>query len=572
MRVNILSRAGSTQPLIPRLVPQKTTPADAQVLSKVSGPGNGDVDIVRSDHAPQSASPTPPGDTEEHVVNVISPATAPANSEDQSPEADFNTEEHKQLLIKLKLNNTRPVTPPSEHPSFGPINFDELIQIAASAKKPKPLTGNSVVKQEFEKTRDLQAPSDPSIRTASPSDPKINKEIERRVDDDRNALEQPLSGLAQEAGQAEVIKDELQSEEQQQVEHKMEVLADDAADVDIHGADDSMHVSDNVEGSSGQSENIAHQSADGEQAGMALQAPEHQGSGKYDKSRAADVLHSDETFMPEDFEMDNEFFSSEDLQPQQYIGDDPEAPQDHQDHQMVDEHNDNASVSNKYRYDEEEESNEAPRELSAEPSNPGFGAQNLWNQRHETFTDPSPFSRLPVNSHPRTSSQNVTGGDFMSFGNPASRPVLQHPTGPYDQNGFSAELCQKQMELRITQLREVKKQFEIDQPTQQTPGSLGFAQNPIGGSFDIPMGPLSYQRAPPSGYQQQALYTPNNMGLQYPNFHPTSYGQTPSISSQMQYPAHGCNVPGRSSMPLSTPTPNNQMLGSFPSPDMTDLG
>jgi hypothetical protein len=563
-----MSRAGSTQPLIPRLAvgtPKQTTSVDAQVLNKTSSSGNGDVEIGRRDEALQPTSPTLPDEAERNASNDDTPGTASNNS--ASLEADPDLDEQEQLLVKY--NNTRPVTPPSEHPMFAPINFEELTQIAASAKKSKSPNGSSIIKQESGEAHGLPPPGGLPTQASISDGPKIKDENGQSAGDHHAAPQQPLSEPANELDQVNVIKDELKSEEQQQVEHEMEVLADDDMDIDMRGAVDDMHVPDEIEDLNRQSDTVARQPDDAEQAGVGRQSVEHQEAGKHGKSPANSVPEQfDGTFLPGGFEMDD-LLSSKDLQPQQYIDDQPQPPQRGQDHQL-DDHNDDASGSDEYEYDEEyeDEFDEEPRELSAGPSN----FQDLWNQRHQMFTDPVQISRSPVNSHLQTTPQN-TREDLLSFTTPASQQTSQQPTSPYDENGFSAELRQKQKEIqmRIAQINEAKKQFEISQPTQQTPGDFGFAQNQMGGSFPMALGPIGYERAPPGfhQHQQQASYTPIITNSQYPNHHPMSYGLS-SNPSQMPYPAHGYNMPGtRVSMP---PDMNNQMLGSFPTQEIPGMG
>jgi hypothetical protein len=562
-----MSRAGSTQPVIPRFVigtPKQTTSVDAQVLNKTSSSGDGDVEIGCPDEVLQPTSPTLPDEAERNASNDNTPETASNNS--VSLEADPDVDEQKQPLVKY--SNTRHVTPPSEHPMFAPINFEELTQIAASAKKSKSTDGSSMIKQESGEAHGLPLLGSLPTQASISDGPKIKDENGQSAGDHHAAPQQPLSEPANEMGRVDIIKDEVKSEEQQQVEHEIEALADDDMDIDMRGADDFMHVPDDIEDLNRQSDIVARQPDDAEQAGVGRQSVEHQEAGKYGKSPANSVPEQfDSTFLPEDFEM-QDLLSSKDLQPQKYIDDQPQPPQRGQDHQL-DDHNDDASSFDEYEYDEEYEDEfyEEPRELSAGPSN----FQDLWNQRHQMFTDPVQISRSPVNSHLQTTPQN-TRDDLLSFATPASRQISQQPTSPYDENGFSAELRQKQKEIqmRIAQINEAKKQFEVNQPTQQTPSNLGFDQNQMGGSLPMALGPLSYERAPPSIYQQQVSYAPPiNMNSQYQNHHPMSYG-LPSNPSQTQYHAHGYNMPaGIVSMP---PNMNNQTPCSFPTQEISDMG
>jgi hypothetical protein len=597
-----MNRAPSTQPKIPRLNvggPKQTTATESPVLNKTSSPESENAVIGHPAQAPPSAIP-PKAPVEDMHVSVT------PNSESRSPKADFDTEEQDQLIVKLKINKSRTATPPTQTPAFGPISFDELVQTAASAKKPKLPKSNAIVKDEPQETRDPFLSRGPSPQVSSSSDAKIKNEDGNPVSDVRIVFQQPLSQPSNGSGWTDVIEDELMPEEPQRIEPKTEPRGGDEMDVDMYQADDAMFVPDNLEGLVGPSEIIPRQSTEVRQSkedqdvseqilaeAVAADRPRAHDAPRED-ARANVMGHFDDTSVPKNFDM-NAFFGSEDVQQSSYnvqgshkeLSATPaQEPRREQPHQ-ADEHDADASGSDDYDYDydeeefefdheevkfdhEEEEFDDEPRGYGAGPSNSGLDVQNLWNQRQQMYADPSQVLHSPlINRHPQSPSQNMTGDGFLPFEAPSSRHIPQQPTDLYDENGYSAELRrQKEIQAKIDRLREAKKQFEISQQTPQTPGVFDSAQNQTLGSFHVSTGALTYERAPQTGYQQQASFVPSNTPSQYPIQLPMAFGQ-PSNLSQMQYPSHGYNMPGSASMP---PGANNQMLGVFPAQGNPNMG
>ncbi|KAF1830528.1 hypothetical protein BDW02DRAFT_98654 [Decorospora gaudefroyi] len=553
--------------------PQQMSSHDTQVYPQINASRNGTVDTRTPDEETQTAA-------DQHR-DVIEDMTVQDGCEGSKPQ---------RLVIKLNHNTRGTPVPSSETRLPVPGPSKDHTYDSPSADMSNPADGDTLFKKE---TGDVERPSQPrdtSFTTSSAYDPKIKSENDGPVDRDRVASEQPLTGLAKEPGQVDVVKTEPTHKEHDVVEPAKQGQGQDQDEINVqlHQGEDMASVQDDDDSVSTISNIDVHPPTE---RGDAAAEPNSEDYQELDQEHASDPVeegagdelpsqaapnhvragkvtqHSDESYVPDDADVDlDEGLSSESIQPPSFSGEESDE--------------DGAGKGDETDGEDQEEEEADRRPRSSGPmSKNTLKVQKFRSQSHQGFTDPvhsTNQASLSLHQPPKASSQSTKQSRFSPHGYPSSRYVPEDSSGQSSQQSSNPNLeYEQRLMMLIAQKKRdlaAHKALVARQQGLQAPTGSGHAPQQMNKPWPMPMGPLSYQHAP-NAYQHDSSDVPYMFG-QYPGQMPMfsggemQSGEMPNMG-QGPYPSQSYNMPVKPSLRSNS---NSRLLGSYPVQGLSDMG
>ncbi|KAI4672263.1 uncharacterized protein J4E78_000763 [Alternaria triticimaculans] len=471
---------GSPHRRIPTPVQEQDQRKSPETKSR-QGPGNG-------------ADQLPKGDSVPITVN---------GNEILTSEEEPNPSAKPQFMVKLKYSTKIPVTSPQGHRNISNASSTSPGLRATPDESAKPSIETAIVKQEVE---DHEATAHRSPNSTSPQ-----VKIEKQGDDQDSALK-PLN---EPKGSSSQVKEEPEHDAHENIDGRSQDLVRDAVSIDGHLSDEAIQVSIEHDIPGKSSDAVGVQAATSEPENLkGTAAVEVQGvddvNGGYQQSangpwfaRDNDLSFVADTNMSYPFDVD-EWASNAANQAE---ADAASGTRQHQHHQPID----HQAMPSGFTYGTTRMRPEDPIDQESLAFLSGEAEAGVpWSQRNHGFTDPVRFTKSssPSIGSARALNPAAILQGLSLYGTHSPRHGSQQPAGQNRQLDIDSAFNRQQelqalVEEKQRQLDQVKKkQAERQRSTQQVSyDSAGYhGQTAAVPSFLT--GPMSYQRASPSGYQQ----------------------------------------------------------------------
>jgi hypothetical protein len=468
------------------------------------------------------------------------------NNEKSSPGEEFSAGQKEQLMVKLKYKTKTTVTPPSDEQASANASSPRSSPVGTTGLVSNLSPRNVVIKQETEDHRVIPTQNSKTF------DPQIK--VEKNSDEEASAPK-PLNEPEEELGLVKIAEDEYDHDMHQEGVPFSQQLVNDEMDVGAHQGEDAEHVSD--------SHDIPHQPSEA----MAQDESRSDDIGG-DFTQSEDVLpetaRGDDTALDDDYtpeEMDpNELFSDILNQSEVDVG---EASRHHQGqgHRAIDPQVASPDITyNGMNTQQQDQIEQLPQTCNT--GQPDLSVQDESSSPQPDFSDPIHFTNESSSPHYQNSivpAPVVTPEGFTQHPTPAPRHVLQQPCGPFSQPNFNPDIdhqqrLQAQVDEKKRQLENFKKLNEQRlRQMEQSPYAFGYSRAKSYAPSPVPMGPLTYQRAPQFGNSQPSNGL-NMTGFQQPNLPTVPYNQ---ISPNMSYsynPVSMYQTMAKAPIPLSLKT------------------
>jgi len=475
--------AGSPHQKIPTPVQEQDQRKSSETKSP-QGPGNG-------------ADQLPKGDSVPITVN---------GNEILTSEEEPNPSAKPQFMVKLKYSTKIPMTSPQGHRNISNASSTSPGLRATPDGSAKPSIETAIVKQEVE---DHEATAPRSPNSTSPQ-----VKIEKLSDDQGSALK-PLNEPTGSSGQSIMVKDELEHDAHGNVDDRSQDLIRDAVSVDGQLGDESIQVSIEHDTSGKSSGALGIQAATSELENLkGTAAVEVQGvddvNGGYQQSangpsiaRDNDLSFVADNNMSYPFDVD-EWASSNAMD--QAEADAVSGSRQHQHHQPID----HQAMSSDFTYGTTRMRPEDPIDQESLAFLSGEAEAGVpWSQRQHVFTDPVRFTK---SSSPSIGSARALNPAAILRGIPqyathSPRYGSQQPAGQNRQLALDSAFNRQQelqalVEEKQRQLDQVKKKAERQRSSRQVSYDSASYHGQPAAVPSFLTGPMSYQRASPSGYQQ----------------------------------------------------------------------
>jgi hypothetical protein len=413
----------------------------------------------------------------------------------------------EQLIVKLKYRtNVSATSPQGQRNSASSSPTGTKRTVKSSRIFPNKV---SVVKQNAE---DLQDTSSNNSKSPGPQ-----TKIEKNGDDSTLALE-PLNEHKEGWGPVTGIKYESEHDVHHQEDHPSQDLTRDEMNIDVHRDDDATNPSANDNLPNKHSDAFGIRAAVSELGKMQQTAAvEERGADDVNGDYQQTVFHSPQTahgentsFNDDDNDMSHDFdieeWASAVYQPDADVA---SRFQEHQVHRAID----HQTMPPNYTDDTMKVQQEEQSDQQSQAFRTGqleFEARNI--QRHHVSADPGHLtnkSTSPSYGSSRIFNPAVMLKGFSQYGTLAPHYISQQPSDQHNQLDLNSSFdrqhqLQAQVDEKKRQLDQVKKLHEERQKqSRQVPYDFGYLHNQLAVPSSILTGPMSYQRAPQSGFQQK---------------------------------------------------------------------
>ncbi|KAI4713578.1 hypothetical protein J4E89_001025 [Alternaria sp. Ai002NY15] len=475
--------AGSPRRKIPTPVQEQDQRKSPETKSR-QGPGNG-------------ADQLPKGDSVPITVN---------GNEILTSEEEPNPSAKPQFMVKLKYGTKIPVTSSQGHRNISNASSTSPDLRATSDRSAKPSIETAIVKQEVE---DHAATAPRSQNSTSPQ-----VKIEKQGDDQDSALK-PLNEPTGSSGQVIVVKNELEHDTHENVDDRSQDLIRDAVSIDGELGDESIQVSIEHDTSGKSSDAVGVQAATSEPENLkGTAAVEVQGvddvNGSYQQSaNGPSITRDNDLSFVADNNMSYPFDVDEwaSIATNQAEANAASGSRQHQHHQPID----HQAMSSNFTY---QKMNMRPDDTIDQESLAFLSGEAEagvpWSQRNHVFTDPVRFTKSssPSIGSARALNPAAILQGLSLYGTHSSRYGPQQSAGQNRQLDIDSAFNRQQelqalVEEKQRQLDQVKKkQAERQRSTRQVSYDSASYHGQPAAVPSFLFGPMSYQRASPSGSQQ----------------------------------------------------------------------
>ncbi|KAI4918845.1 hypothetical protein J4E85_009633 [Alternaria conjuncta] len=472
--------------------------------------------------SPRRKIPTPVQEQDQRKSPETKSRQGPGNGADQLPKADSvpitvngneiltseeepNSSAKSKFMVKLKYRTKIAVTSPQDHENVSNASSTSPDLRATPDESAKPSIKTAIVKQEVQ---DYEATA-----PRSPNSTSSQVKIEKQSDDQDPALK-PLNEPTGSSGQVIVVKDEPEHDVQRSVNDRSQDLTSDAVSIDGQPGDEAIQISIEHDTSGKSSDAVGFQAATSEPENLEASAiAEVQGvddvNGGYQQSangpsiaRDNDLSFVADTNMSYPFDVD-EWASNAANQAE---ADAASGARQHQHYQPID----HQAMSSDFTYGTTRMRPEDPIDQESLAFLSGEAEAGVpWSQRQHVFTDPVRFTK---SSSPSIGSARALNPAAILRGIPqyathSPRYGSQQPAGQNRQLALDSAFNRQQelqalVEEKQRQLDQVKKKAERQRSSRQVSYDSASYHGQPAAVPSFLTGPMSYQRASPSGYQQ----------------------------------------------------------------------
>ncbi|KAI4951927.1 hypothetical protein J4E91_003388 [Alternaria rosae] len=518
--------------------PHRTIPTPVQTQDQMKspetelrqGPGNGADQLPKGNFAPI-------------VFN---------GNESLTSEEELKSSAKAQFMVKLKYSTKIPVTSPQGHRNISNVSSTSPDLRATSDRISKPFTETTIVKQEVE---DHEATAPPSSK---PTSSKVK--IEKHSDDQDSAVK-PLNAPTENSGKVIMVKDEPEHHAQQSVKDRSRDLARDAVSIDGQLGDETIQVSIEHDIPGKSSDDVVVQAATSEPENLeGTAAVDVHGvddvNGGYQQSangpssaRGNDFSFDADANMAYSFDVD-EWASNA---TNQVEADAASGFRQHQHHQPID----YQAMSSEFTHGKTRMRPKDPIDQESLAFLTGEAETQVpWSQRHHILTDPVRFTKSSSPSYRSSRALNPAAilKNISQYQTRSDRHGSQQLVDGNRQrdleSGFNRQQeLQALVEEKQRQLDQLKKmQAERQRSTRQVPYDSTHHHGQLAAVPSFLIGPMTYERAPQSGYQQM------------------NYGQNSSdlVSSSLPFTPYGSSeFRPLTARPTPSPNSNNWIPGRW---------
>ncbi|KAI4635884.1 hypothetical protein J4E83_000838 [Alternaria metachromatica] len=477
------STAGSPHRTIPTPVQEQDQRKSPETKLR-QGPGNG-------------ADQLPKGNSVPITIN---------SNEILTSEEEPNPSAKPQFMVKLKYSTKIPVTSPQGHRNISNSSSTSPELRATPGGSAKPSIETAIVKQEVE-DHEATAPRNPNSTS-----PQVK--IEKQSGEQGSALK-PLNEPTGSSGQSIMVKDEPEHDAHENVDNRSQDLIRDAMSIDGQLGDESIQVSVEHDTSGKPSDALGVQAATSEPenlkgtAAVEVQDVDDVNGGYQQSANGLSIARDNDLSFVADTNMSYPFDVDEwaSNAANQAEADAASGARQRQHYQPID----HQAMSSNFTYQKMGMRPEDPIDQESMAFLSGEAEAGVpWSQRQHVFTDPVRFTKSssPSIGSARALNPAAILQGLSLYGTHSPRHGSQQPAGQNRQLDIDSAFNRQQelqalVEEKQRQLDQVKKkQAERQRSNRQVSYDSASYHGQPAAVPSFLTGPMSYQRASPSGYQQ----------------------------------------------------------------------